>query len=91
MTAFSEALRQEALHSSIRVTCVEPGFVDTELQGHNRNPVVIEGTEKMRDQIGEVLEAEDIADAIRLHRLAAGAREPERGADPARRASDVDR
>jgi clavulanate-9-aldehyde reducatase len=64
VTAFSEALRQEALHSNIRVSCIEPGFVDTELQGHNRNPLVVEGTKKMRDQIGEVLQAEDIANAI---------------------------
>ena len=34
--AFSEALRQEALHAGIRVTTVAPGFVETELQGHNR-------------------------------------------------------
>jgi NADP-dependent 3-hydroxy acid dehydrogenase YdfG len=64
VTAFSEALRQEALHSNIRVTCVEPGFVETELQGHNTNPVVQQGVAKMREQIGEVLEAEDIANAI---------------------------
>ena len=64
VVGFSEALRQEALHSNIRVTCVEPGFVDTELQGHNTNPAVVEATEKYRDQIGEVLEADDIARAI---------------------------
>jgi len=64
VTGFSEALRQEGLHSNIRVTCVEPGFVDTELQGHNRNPLVVEATKKMRDQIGKVLEAKDIAEAI---------------------------
>src|SRR5918999_4648840 len=38
--AFSEALRPEALHAGIRVTTVAPGFVETELQGHNRNPLV---------------------------------------------------
>ena len=65
VTGFSEALRQEALHSGIRVTCVEPGFVETELQGHNTNPVVVEGIEKMRKEIGELLKAEDIAEAIR--------------------------
>jgi clavulanate-9-aldehyde reducatase len=64
--AFSEALRQEALHAGIRVTTVAPGFVDTELQGHNTNPVVRRSTERAREQIGEVLKAEDIADAI-LH------------------------
>jgi NADP-dependent 3-hydroxy acid dehydrogenase YdfG len=64
VTAFSEALRQEALHSGIRVTCVEPGFVETELQGHNKNPLVQQGVKKMREQIGDVLQAQDIADAI---------------------------
>ena len=31
VVGFSEALRQEALHANIRVTVVEPGFVETEL------------------------------------------------------------
>jgi NADP-dependent 3-hydroxy acid dehydrogenase YdfG len=64
VTGFSEALRQEAAYVNVRVTCVEPGFVDTELQGHNTNPMVVEATQKMRDEIGKVLEAEDIAEAI---------------------------
>jgi NADP-dependent 3-hydroxy acid dehydrogenase YdfG len=64
VTAFSEALRQEALYSKIRVTCVEPGFVETELQAHNTNPVVIEAIEKMRQTTGKVLSADDIARAI---------------------------
>ena len=64
VTGFSEALRQEAAYVNVRVTCVEPGFVDTELQGHNTNPMVVEATQKMRDDIGKVLEADDIAQAI---------------------------
>jgi NADP-dependent 3-hydroxy acid dehydrogenase YdfG len=64
VVAFSEALRQEVLHANVRVTCIEPGFVDTELQGHNEHPMVVEATQKMREEIGEVLEAEDIAGAI---------------------------
>jgi NADP-dependent 3-hydroxy acid dehydrogenase YdfG len=64
VTAFSEALRQEVLHSDVRVTCIEPGFVETELQGHNTNPVVQAGVERMREEIGDVLQAEDIAAAI---------------------------
>src|SRR5215210_6155217 len=63
---FSEALRQEALHSGIRVTTVAPGFVETELQGHNTNPLVRQAMAKSREQIGEVLHAGDIAEAI-LH------------------------
>jgi NADP-dependent 3-hydroxy acid dehydrogenase YdfG len=64
VTGFSEALRQEAAHVNVRVSCVEPGFVDTELQGHNTNPMVVEATKKAREDIGKVLEAQDIADAI---------------------------
>jgi NADP-dependent 3-hydroxy acid dehydrogenase YdfG len=62
--AFSEALRQEALHQGIRVTTVAPGLVDTELQGHNTKAVVRQALERSREQIGEVLQASDVADAI---------------------------
>jgi NADP-dependent 3-hydroxy acid dehydrogenase YdfG len=62
--AFSESLRQEGVDYNVRVTIVEPGYVETELQGHNRNPMVLERMEKDREQIGEVLEADDIAKAI---------------------------
>ena len=65
VVAFSEALRQEVLHANVRVTCVEPGFVDTELQGHNEIPIVVETIEKMQKDLGDdVLRASDIADAI---------------------------
>src|ERR671917_826560 len=64
--AFSEALRQEALHDGVRVTVVAPGFVDTELQGHNTDPVVLTAMARSREQIGEVLRPEDVADAV-LH------------------------
>src|SRR3954454_5033142 len=62
--AFSESLRQEALNYGVRVTIVEPGFVDTELQGHNELPVVVETIKKSMEEIGKVLEADDIANAI---------------------------
>ena len=64
VVGFSEALRQEALHSKIRVTTIEPGYVDTELQGHNEHPAVVEGIKQMREKIGDPLQAEDIAAAI---------------------------
>ncbi|HEY1273669.1 MAG TPA: SDR family NAD(P)-dependent oxidoreductase [Thermoleophilaceae bacterium] len=61
---FSESLRQEALHSNIRVTIVAPGMVDTELQGHNQNPLVLQALNKAREQIGLLLTAQDVAGAI---------------------------
>jgi clavulanate-9-aldehyde reducatase len=64
VVGFSESLRQEGAHIGVRVTCVEPGFVETELQGHNQNPMVLERIEKMREATGKVLESGDIANAI---------------------------
>jgi NADP-dependent 3-hydroxy acid dehydrogenase YdfG len=64
VVGFTESLRQEGAHIGVRATCVEPGFVDTELQGHNEHPMVIEQIEKMRDSLDKVLEADDIARAI---------------------------
>src|SRR5205807_5502709 len=62
--AFSEALRQEALQAGVRVVIVAPGMVVTELLDHNTNPAVLEVAKRMREEIGEPLTAEDIADAI---------------------------
>jgi len=64
VTGFSESLRQEGAHIGVRVTCVEPGFVETELQGHNTNPMVLEQIEKAKEAAGKVLEAADIANAV---------------------------
>jgi len=64
VTGFTEALRQEALHAGIRVTGVEPGMVETELQGHNVNPLVKQTLERNRERIGTPLTAEDIGRAI---------------------------
>ena len=63
VNAFTEGLRQEVTEGGIRVIVVEPGFVATELQSHNQG-AVLETIEGMRDQIGDVLAAEDIANGI---------------------------
>ena len=62
--AFSESLRQEGVNYNVRVTIIEPGFVDTELQGHNEHPLVVETIQKSIEEIGKVLEPGDIANAI---------------------------
>ena len=42
---------------------IEPGFVGTELQSHNKG-AALETLEGMREQIGEVLRAQDVANGI---------------------------
>jgi NADP-dependent 3-hydroxy acid dehydrogenase YdfG len=58
---FSEALRQEITGRFVRSSLIEPGATESELVSHVR--------EEIRDQlppgVGEILRAEDIADAIR--------------------------
>lgn len=61
--AFSEGLRNEVTEAGIRVTLIEPGMVDTELQSHNEG-AVLETLQGMREQIGEILRAQDIANGI---------------------------
>ena len=58
--AFSESLRQEVTKRYVRVSLVEPGATATELAGHNRPEVF----DSIRNQFGQTMQAEDIADAI---------------------------
>jgi NADP-dependent 3-hydroxy acid dehydrogenase YdfG len=63
VTAFSEGLRQEfSTRSNIRVTCIEPGVVSTELTSTITDDSLksfVENTKKTQS-----LNAEDIANAI---------------------------
>lgn len=63
VNAFSESLRQEVTERHVRVALVEPGAVATELVGHMR-PESQAGFEARFDGV-ELLQASDIADAIR--------------------------
>jgi NADP-dependent 3-hydroxy acid dehydrogenase YdfG len=60
--AFSDSLRQEVTRRHVRVSLVEPGAVNTELPLHNRPEI----QEQMKKRFGdmEILQAQDIADAI---------------------------
>ena len=64
VVGFSEALRQECALAGVRVTAIEPGWVDTELQGHNEHPLVVERMNEMINSIDKILEPEDVARAI---------------------------
>jgi len=61
--AFSEALRQEVTRRHVRVSLVEPGVVKTELQSHLR-PEIRENLLKRFENVGDWLQADDIANAI---------------------------
>ena len=63
VNAFSEALRLEVTPQNIRVTVVEPGMVNTEIDRHISDPVAYEKSQVLRKSITP-LEAEDIANAI---------------------------
>ena len=60
--AFSEALRQEVTGRHVRVSLVEPGAVATELQSHLREEIREQAASRFADM--EILQAEDIADAV---------------------------
>jgi len=63
VTAFSEGLRQEfSQRSNIRVTCIEPGVVATELINTITDKALEKYVERTRQM--EALQAEDIANAI---------------------------
>ena len=60
--AFSESLRQEVASRHVRVSLLEPGAVGTELRSHNRPEIQEQIVQRFASV--EVMQAEDIADAI---------------------------
>ena len=63
ITAFSEGLRQElSQRSNIRITCIEPGVVATELINTVTDKALEKYVERTKEM--EALQAEDIANAI---------------------------
>lgn len=59
---FSESLRQEVTKRHVRVSVIEPGIVNTELQSHMREEIRAASMRAFADL--EALEAQDVADAI---------------------------
>ncbi|MBD2487317.1 SDR family NAD(P)-dependent oxidoreductase [Aulosira sp. FACHB-615] len=63
VNGFSEALRQEVYQHNIRVTIIEPGLVDTEINDLIDDPIAKQRSEERRKTVTP-LESEDIAAAI---------------------------
>ena len=63
VNAFSEALRLEVSSQNIRVTVIEPGMVNTEINQHITDSTAKQQSEALRKSITP-LESEDIAAAI---------------------------
>jgi len=64
VTGWSDALRQELLEHDVRVVCVEPGAVATELPEHISYPETRQETEALYHGRSEILAAEDVASLI---------------------------
>ncbi|MBA2691943.1 MAG: SDR family NAD(P)-dependent oxidoreductase [Rubrobacter sp.] len=60
--AFSESLRQEVTERHVRVSLVEPGATESELQTHLRDEIREQAEKRFEGK--EILRAEDIADAV---------------------------
>jgi len=63
INGFSEALRQEVYKNKIRMTIVEPGMVDTEIDTHITDVIAKQRTIERRNSITP-LQSEDVAGAI---------------------------
>lgn len=60
--AFSESLRQEVTERHVRVSLVEPGATESELQTHLRDEIREQAEKRFEGK--EILKAEDIAEAV---------------------------
>jgi NADP-dependent 3-hydroxy acid dehydrogenase YdfG len=64
VTGWSDALRQELLACDVRVICIEPGAVSTELPYHITDPQTRKDADTFYGGAIEILSAEDIAAMI---------------------------
>lgn len=63
--AISENLREEVSGTGVRVVVIAPGAVETELLGHTTDNGIKAGYEDWKQDMGGVLRAQDVADAVR--------------------------
>ncbi|APC96275.1 SDR family oxidoreductase [Francisella frigiditurris] len=62
--AISENTREEVADKNIRVITIAPGAAETELLSHTTSKEIKEGYEDWKKEMGGVLKADDVADAI---------------------------
>lgn len=62
--AITENLREEVALSNVRLVTIAPGAVETELLSHTTSEAIKTGYEAWKKEMGGVLSAEDIANAI---------------------------
>ncbi|ANQ51266.1 SDR family oxidoreductase [Flammeovirga sp. MY04] len=62
--AITENAREEAALDNVRMVTIAPGAVETELLSHTTNQEIKDGYESWKDEMGSILKAEDIANAI---------------------------
>ncbi|AVG17515.1 oxidoreductase [Chromobacterium vaccinii] len=62
--AISENLREEVAGSGVRVITIAPGAVETELLSHTTDEAIKAGYQEWKQQMGGVLAADDVAEAI---------------------------
>ncbi|OHX18326.1 oxidoreductase [Chromobacterium amazonense] len=62
--AISENLREEVSGQGVRVITIAPGAVETELLGHTTDEAIKAGYQEWKRQMGGVLAADDVAQAI---------------------------
>ncbi|GGF87416.1 hypothetical protein GCM10010995_00920 [Cysteiniphilum litorale] len=62
--AISENVREEVAEYNVRVITVAPGAAETELLGHTSSSEIKAGYEAWKDDMGGVLSADDVANAV---------------------------
>lgn len=64
--ALSENLREEVAMQNVRVITIAPGAAETELLSHTSSEEIKAGYAQWKDEMGGVISANNVADAIRF-------------------------
>ncbi|TNF65360.1 MAG: SDR family oxidoreductase [Gammaproteobacteria bacterium] len=62
--AISENVREEVAKDNVRVITIAPGAAETELLSHTTSDEIKEGYNQWKEEMGGVLSAEDVANAV---------------------------